>query len=234
MKRLHILFSLTSFVVLLVSIERFSPTTKILLAPYNFLRLHEVIQMLLLIAATVVIPFFILKEVTNSFETIKKGKGLLLAAVFVLGIYLYATGNGIHELASFLLNTYCNVKLVSGNLCGGFFFTDYYFGNIVYFVGAFLMNVALILLEVMKPKVRLAGKDVWYIGINSVFYALAIFAYAGFDVVIVGLVYGLLMMVVADVILLFHWNRRMTLPVTFYTALTYAIGILAAIVVRAR
>jgi hypothetical protein len=50
MKRLQILFSLNSLAVVLVSIERFSFTTHILLQPYHFLRLHEVIQITVVLA----------------------------------------------------------------------------------------------------------------------------------------------------------------------------------------
>ena len=45
MKRLHVLFSLNSLAVVLVSIERFSFTTRVLLQPYQFLRLHEAVQL---------------------------------------------------------------------------------------------------------------------------------------------------------------------------------------------
>src|SRR5690348_17336571 len=99
MHRLNILFTLSSISVLLVTIERFSFTTKILLQPYNFLRLHEVIQMLFLILFTVVIPFFILYEVSESFHLFVKRSLVWIPLLFIGGIYFYATGNGLHEMA---------------------------------------------------------------------------------------------------------------------------------------
>jgi hypothetical protein len=108
MRRFHILFSLNSLVVVLVSIERFSFTTHILLSPYQFLRLHEAVQMTVLILATAILPFFLLKEVTGNFSLLTKGKKsmLFLGVLFIAGIYFYASGNAFHELASFMLNQY--------------------------------------------------------------------------------------------------------------------------------
>src|SRR5260221_11578758 len=139
----NFLLTLTSLNVLLVTIERFSPTTQILLQPYNFLRLHEVFQMSFLILATVLIPALLLREVTDNFRLMQTKYGLILFIIFIIGIYFYATGNGVHELASFLFNSFCDIKNIYPDICGGLFFNDYYFGNAVYFIGAFLMNVSL-------------------------------------------------------------------------------------------
>jgi hypothetical protein len=55
MKRLNWLLTLVSLTVLVVTGERFSFTTRVVLPPSNFLRLHEVLQMTLMILATVVL-----------------------------------------------------------------------------------------------------------------------------------------------------------------------------------
>lgn len=65
MKRLHVLLTLSSLDVILVTIERFSPTTQILLQPASFLRLHEVLQIVTLILFTVLIPTFVLREMSD-------------------------------------------------------------------------------------------------------------------------------------------------------------------------
>ncbi|MBI3984743.1 MAG: hypothetical protein HY344_02260 [Candidatus Levybacteria bacterium] len=124
MHKLNLLFTLSSFSVLLVTVERFSFTAKILLQPYSFFRLHEIIQMSVLILLTVIIPVLILKEITQNFKNIKQ-KEFVLILTFITGVYFYATGNGVHELASFLFNHYCNTIKFAGDLCGGFFFNDY-------------------------------------------------------------------------------------------------------------
>ena len=233
MKRLHILFSLTSLSVVLVTIERFSFTTEILLQPYNFLRLHEVIQILVIILATVIIPFFLFKTVTDDFSLLKTNKkNLFLGVLFITGIYFYASGNAFHELASFLFNQYCDVTKVSGELCGSLFFNDYYTGNILYFIGAFLMTIPLILLEIAQPRFIMQRRDFWLLLPNALIYALAIIAYAGFDRVIVGLVYTLLIALIIVPILFMHRKKLSHLPVTNYMALIYTVGIVVSCIVR--
>lgn len=234
MRRFHLLFSLNSLVVLLVTIERFSFTTRILLQPFQFLRLHEAIQITVLILATAVIPFFLFKEVTGNFSLLAKGKRsyLFLGAVFIAGIYFYASGNAFHELASFTSNQYCNVNAPSGPLCQGLFFNDYYVGNGLYFVGAFLFTIALVLLEVAQPRLEMTRQDLWLLLPNCLIYAFAIIAYAGFDRVLVGLVYSLGTTVVVVALLLINRKEVRHLPFTDYTALTYLIGTLVACLVR--
>ncbi len=232
MKRLHLLFSLNSLVVVLVSIERFSFTTRILLQPYQFLRLHEAIQIVVLILATAIIPFFLFKEVTGDFSLLAKGRRTFLGVMFIAGIYFYASGNAFHELASFLFNQYCDINKVSGQLCGSLFFNDYYTGNVLYFIGALLFTLALILLEVSQPRILMTKRDMWLLVPNCLIYAIAIVAYAGFDRVLVGLVYSLLITIVVVGILLVRRNEARYLPVTDYTALTYVIGTLIACLVR--
>lgn len=233
MKRLNRLFALTSLSVVLISIERFSFTARVLLQPYSFLRLHEVVQMSILILASVIIPFFILREVSSNFETLKTKKGLWLGTFFIIGIYFYATGNGLHEVASHLFNTFCDTKANDWNpQCGAMFFNDYYTGNIIYFIGAYLMNLALILTEVIKPRFTITKKDYAPIIINAVIYALAIFAYSAFDRVSVGLIFSIIMTV--TIITIFYANKENSrrLPVTMYSLITYLLGTLGAIVVR--
>jgi hypothetical protein len=234
MKRLHILFSFNSLVVVLVSLERFSFTTHVLLQPYQFLRLHEAVQILVLILATAILPFFLFKEVTGNFSFVAKGgkRSLFLGVAFIAGIYFYASGNALHELASFLFNQYCDVNQVSGQLCGSLFFNDYYTGNVLYFTGAFLFTLALILLETSQPRILMTKRDMWLLVPNCLIYALAIVAYAGFDRVLVGLVYSLLTTLAVVGILVRYRKEVRYLPVTAYTALSYVIGTLGALLVR--
>jgi hypothetical protein len=234
MKRLHILFSLNSPVVVLVSIERFSFTTRVLLQPYQFLRLHEALQIVVLILATAILPFFLFKEVTGDFSLLSRDKrrGMFLGVVFIVGIYFYASGNAFHELASFLFNQYCDIGRVSGQHCESLFFNDYYTGNVLYFIGAFLFTLALILLEISQPRIMMTKRDMWLLVPNCLIYALAIVAYAGFDRVLVGLIYSLLTTFVVVSILIIHREKVRYLPFTDYTALTYVIGTLIACIVR--
>ncbi len=232
MKKLNLYLTLSSLTVLLVTIERFSPTTKILLQPYNFLRLHELVQMGLIILFTILIPFFILYEITGKLETLKTHKGKILALAFIVGTYFNATGNGVHEIASFLFNNYCPQENFTSSICNVTFFNDYYFGNIVYFVGGFLMTVALVKLEIMWPKGGFVKKDWIILVINSLVYSLAVIAYAAFDRVLVGLYYVLITTVVVDFLFLFSKNKYKTMPFSIYTVLTYTIGSVVSLILR--
>ncbi len=232
MKTINILLTLSSLNVILVTIERFSFTTKIILQPYSFLRLHEVVQILTLILFTVLIPFFLLKELSNNFALLKSTKGLLLGLTFIVGVYLYATGNGVHELASYLFNTFCPTKTFKSAICQSMFFNDYYFGNTLYFVGAYLMNFPLFVLQKMHPTHDFTRKDIAVTAINSIIFSFAIVAYSGFDRVLVGLVFSLITMVTADLFLLTSKEKLVKIPFIFYSALAYTVGTLASLAVR--
>lgn len=233
MNRLNVLLTLSSLDVLLVTIERFSFTTQILLQPYSFLRLHEVLQMAILILFTVLIPTFVLREVAHTFETLKSRAGMTLLVCFVAGVYFYATGNGIHELASFQLNTFCLDATANASvMCQGMFFNDFYFGNGVYFLGAFLMNTSLIVLEGMRPFAPVSRRDMIIATVNALVYSLAIIAYAAFDVVAVGLVFTVVSMLTIDFLL---WRSRHPMnirPFTYYAAVAYTVGGILGIVLR--
>jgi hypothetical protein len=234
MKRLNVIFCLSSLSVLLVTVERFSFTTRVLLQPGGFLRLHEVIQICLVILLTVVLPAWLLKEVSNNFEALQTGRGAFLALLFIVGVYFYATGNGLHEVSSFNLNQFCSVAKPVGDVCGTFFINDFYTGNILYFAGGGLMVVTLMLMEKSFSRSRFTNGDMWIALANAMIYALAIFAYAAFDRVLVGLVYVLITAAIADA--LFLTVRRLSLhyPVITYTAATYTLGALLALVIRLR
>lgn len=232
MKKLNLLLTLTSLDVLLVTIERFSFTTKILLQPFNFLRLHEVFQILVPILISIIIPFFILRQLSQNFSLLKTKRGIIFASIFIVGIYLYATGNGMHELASFIFNTYCNTRHIQGIFCKGLFLNDYYFGNILYFVGFFLLTVILMLFERENPQANWKGQDFVILFVNAFVYAFTIFAYAAFDVVLVGLIYSIVTGVVAWMILLSNKKAFKSFPYTVYTVISLTIGTLASIIVR--
>lgn len=232
MHKLNWIFTFSSLSVLFVTIERYSFTTKILLQPYSFMRLHEIVQMIFIILLTVILPFLILKEVSQNFETLKIKRGFLLTLTFLIGVYYYATGNGIHEVSSFNFNHFCDVKNFTGDLCGGFFINDYYTGNIFYFVGGALMVLSILLLEKFKPVNKFSKKDMVIALINAVIYALAIFAYAAFDRVSVGIIYSVIITLIS--VYLFWKIRKNYLkyPVITYTVTTYTLGTVAALIVR--
>jgi hypothetical protein len=232
MNNLNKILTWSSISVLLVSIERYSFTDKILLQPYNFLRLHEIVQMVILILITILLPLLLLREVTHNMTTLNIKRGFTLFLIFAIGIYFYATGNGLHEVSSFNLNQYCSARALKGNLCNGFFINDYYTGNILYFAGGAMMVLSLVALEMMKPGKEFTPHDMKILIINAVIYALAIFAYAGFDRVLVGLIYSLAVTAVSGYMFWKVRGQSSRYPLTTYTALTYTLGTIGALLVR--
>jgi hypothetical protein len=233
MNRLNMLFTLSSINVLLVTVERFSFTTRVLL-PGDVLRLHELLQMTALILFTVVLPFFLFREVSDGFALLRTRAGLLLAVAFVVGVYFYATGNGLHEVSSFNLNQFCDAQHPAGQPCRSFFLNDYYTGNGFYFFGGALMIVAILLMETLHPRVKFSRGDLALALANAAVYALAIFAYAAFDVALIGLIYAAVVMAFADVLYLLVRRQALRYPVVTYTAAAYTLGTLLALVVRLR
>lgn len=229
---MNLLLSLLSLNAAVVILERLSPTTKIFLPPYNFLRLHEVVQMLAVIPISFIISYFILKIVTDDFRLLKGVKGSILASLFIMGLYLTATGNGAHEVAGYVFNTFCNAKIGHSTLCGGMFFNDYYFGNIVYFVGMALSNIVLILFERDNPAGKVRKKDIVIPAVNGVIYALTLFAYGAFDPVVVGFGFCVGMTAITIPLLLTAKTKPTKLPFTLYSTLAYTLSTLAILMVR--
>ncbi|MFN8526631.1 MAG: hypothetical protein U0821_26305 [Chloroflexota bacterium] len=232
MNCLNWILFLTSLNVVLVSVERFSFTTRVLLPPADFLRLHEVFQMTVVILITVVLPCFLLRLLTDDFRLLPERRVQWFSLVFAIGIYFYATGNGLHELASFELGEYCDPRNPVGRQCQGLFFNDFYWGNGLYFFGALLMNMPLLLLERMRPSVKMARGQWAILVANAVVFALAILAYAGFDRVLVGLVYSLLMLAASVLLLVGRTVPISRLPLTVYTVVAYGLGCSGAAAAR--
>lgn len=232
MKPVNLLLTLLSLNAVLVIIERISPTTDIILQPYNFLRLHEVFQMLIVIMLSVIISFLLLKVLSGNFELLKTRNGTILGILFSLGIYFTATGNGLHEVSSYLFNTFCDTKNITGKLCGSAFFNDYYFGNILYFFGLLISNISLILFERLRPNTDFSNKDVGITIANGLVYALTLFAYSAFDRVLVGLGFIIIAAITVNLFLFTLKTKPLYLPFTLYCAVAYTISSIATVIVR--
>src|SRR5215210_4475352 len=167
MKRINIIVSLYTLTAFVIIIERLLPITRVLLQPYNFIRLHEINQTVIFLPITVILSFFVLKSVTDNFQTLNRGLNTVLAAVFLCGAYLYGAGEGWHEVASFTLNTYCDTDNLTGNLCLGLFINDYYAGNLIFFVGGVMMNTVLLVLATQQRMERFNNTDLAILLVNS-------------------------------------------------------------------
>ncbi len=94
------------------------------------------------------------------------------------------------------------------------------------------MIVPLLLLETMNPNQSYSKKNLLLTLINAVIYSFAIFAYSAFDTVIVGLVYSVLITVTSGVLFLSVRKKYLQYPFTTYTAATYTLGTVSAVIIR--
>jgi hypothetical protein len=232
MKRINIIVSLYTLTAVVIIIERLLPITRALLQPYDFIRLHEINQTVLFLPVTVILSFFILKSVTDNFQTLNRPLNTILAAAFLCGVYLYGAGEGWHEVASFTLNTYCDTRNLSGNLCLGLFINDYYAGNLIFFVGGVMMNNVLLVLATQQKMERFNNNDLTILLVNSLVYAFTWFAYAAFDVVLLGLYFAALLAIISIVAFMrVKWNIR-EYPYITYSAVAYTLATIATIIYR--
>lgn len=232
MKPVNRLLTLLSLTTVVITLERVSPTTRVLMQPYNYLHLHEVVQMGLISAFSVVVSFLLLRAVSHNFRLLQDAGGAALGVVFILGTYFYATGNGVHEVASFLFNQYCDTKHFTSAACGSMYFNDYYAGNIVYFAGLGLSNLALVLLELRRPDRTYGPRELRITVVNGCVLALTFFAYDAFDRAAVGLVSTIAFALVFDLLLVRSKVRYRTVPFTLYSALGFTVATVLATPVR--
>ena len=167
MNRINIIFTLSSLTVLVIIIERLLPYTRGLLQPYNSIQLHQLLQTTIFLPVTVILTFFLLKIITNDFQALKEKRNAFLAFLFVVGVYLYGAGEGWHEVANFTVHKYCDIQLLN-NLCGGLFINSFYTGNIIFFIGNVLMNIALLELARKLPTKPFTKKELIILIINSI------------------------------------------------------------------
>ncbi len=233
MKPVNRLITLLSLITVVITVERVSPTTRILLQPYGFLHLHEALQIGLITAAGTVISFLILREVSDGFRLLAAGGGAALGCLFILGTYFAASGNAAHEVASFLFNRFCDVHHVRPGACGSEYVNDYFFGNVTYFVGLGLSNLAVVLVERRRPDGSMTRGDVWVTVANAAVLALTFVAYDAFDRVLVGLVSTVVFALVFGGLLLTARARPRFLPFTLYSGLGFTLAAVIAIPIRA-
>src|SRR5579884_1199089 len=232
MKPVNRLLTPLSLTAVVITIERVSPTTRIILPPSDFLRLHEVVQMGVITAFSVLVTFLLFRVLSGNFLSLQDERGTILGMVFFLGTYFYATGNGSHEVASYLLNQYCGSGGHGRGICGSLFVDDYYFGNIAYFLGLGLSTLALILLELRRPDETYDRGDLRVTLANGGVLALTFIAYDAFDRVTVGLIATIVYAVVFGLLLLRSNVRYRALPFTLYSAVGFTLAALVAIPIR--
>jgi hypothetical protein len=130
------------------------------------------------------------------------------------------------------LNQYCDPRHLTSGACRSMYANDYYVGNIVYFAGLGLSDLALVLLELRRPDTTMTARDARVTIANALVLALSFIAYDGFDRVWVGLVATIAFAVTFDWILLRSKVPYRYLPFTLYSGLGFTLAALIALPIR--
>lgn len=222
--RIHLLLTIQTVIILLLSVNRLSSFTLGYVATNEFLRWVDFHNMLTLPLISLV-TFYYLKETLADEPTTRNGVAYqVVGLLFALGLYLFGAGYGSHEVTNYLHVRFCDQDATS-NLCRIVIFNDDEFSHWVWFAGFVLINLVLLLTQALFPyRGRWQQRDTWLLIGNGLFVALGIFANLAFEEI------GLDLYIVALLALLAvgAWQRYGRQPLFLYYATGYWIGLLGA------
>lgn len=232
MKNIHLIFTGLSLTIILLSVNRLTTFTTGYLQPYEFLRWLDFNAMLPIPLLSVLLYFLLRNQIIYESTFKKTVSFVLLNLLLISGIYFFAAGSGNHEVTNYLNTRFCNSGKVNSSICNIIKYNDDEFSHYVYYLGFVLMNVSLMFLEYNFPKKsRVLKKDLLLIIPNSLLIALGIFANLAFEEIGIDLWVFALVMVLA-LFLLSRKYKVSQLPVTFYFALSYTLGVLSTFIYK--
>jgi hypothetical protein len=224
---LHALLAMQSLVIVLGSINRLGSFTLGYVAPNEFLRWVDLLNMIPIPLMSVLASYLLLRH-------LDQGEGrtrphLALGVAFVLGVYLLAASYGDHEVTNYLHTRFC-AQDESSDLCRIIIYNDDEFSHYLFFAGFVIINTVVLLYQVVFPyKGSMTGRDRVLIVANALFIALGIFANLAFEVIGLDLYVVALLTIFALYLL---WRRGSGQPLILYYALAYSIGLAATAVVK--
>jgi len=231
MKRVHLILTGLSATIILLSLNRLTTATLGHLQPFEFLRWLDFNAMLPIPLLSVILYYLLKREITTETSPfLKTGLYAFYMVLLITGIYLFGAGSGTHEFANYLHARFCDTQVLNETLCNIVIYNDDSFSHYVYYAGFILMNVALMLIEYSMPRKNPAKrKDLWLIVPNALFIALGIFANLAFEEIGIDLwVFGSVMVLSLILLAKRQWKFG-ALPVTFYFALSYTVGVVGTL-----
>jgi len=226
MKRVHLLLTGLSITILLLSFNRLTSFTLSYLQPYDFLRWLDFNAMIPIPLLSILLYYFLLREVTYKFSFKKTKLYVFLFALFIVGVYLFGASSGNHEVTNYLNTRFCERGTIDSPLCNIIAYNDDEFSHIIYYLGFVFMNIVLLFMEYNMPRQKgMIKKDYIYISANAIFIGLGIFANLAFEEIGIDLyVFGFLMAL--SLYLLYSKKIVSQFPLTYYFAVSYTIGVL--------
>jgi len=220
---LHLLLSVQSVVVILVSINRLSSLTLGYVAANEYLRWVDFNNMLILPLISLV-AFYLTKKYVEANGTAGSARlHLLLNVAFIAGVYLMGASYGDHEVTNYLHSRFCAPDDGS-DLCRILIYNDDEFSHYVFFLGFVVVNASLLFIQVLHPyHAAVSRRDQTLIVVNALFIAAGVFANLAFEVIGLDL-YVILLLALLSLYLL--W-RRGAQPLILYYAAAYMVGLVA-------
>jgi hypothetical protein len=220
---IHLLLTVQTVVVILVSANRLGPWTAGYVAANEFLRWVDLLNMLVLPLISLVAFYLLKKEVEKGVLTGHGRVHLLLNLAFIVGVYVLGASYGAHEVTNYLQGRFCPEGAIDA-LCRIIIFNDDAFSHWLFFTGFVLMNAALLLLPVIFPYTPEIGRrDLIFLVVNGLFIGLGVFANLAFEEI------GLDLYVITLLALLSWsvWRIYGRQPLTIYYVTAYTFGLVA-------
>ncbi|MFE7403521.1 hypothetical protein [Streptomyces sp. NPDC057557] len=224
--RLHLLLTLNSLVVVLVSVNRKSGSTLAFVADNGFLRWVEIDNMLLGLC-TVLLYYLVAAHLVTDSRHRRHGATVALGTLFTTGAYVYALGLGDHEITNYLHGRFCSESLPA--ICRVVAYNDDVFSDVVFLTGFTLLNTTVMLTQFLFPTDRAPRRwDNVLITVNALFIGAGItanlaFENAGFDPFVIGVtaVFALVLLKISP--------RQ---PMLRYYGIAYTVGLLATALIK--
>ncbi len=225
MKRIHLLLTGLSVTILLLSLNRLTSFTLSYLRPYDFLRWLDFNAMIPIPLLSILLYYLLLRNVIYESAFTKTKLFVFLYLLFITGVYLFGVSSGNHEVTNYLNTRFCERGTIDSPLCNIISYNDDEFSHVIYYLGFVFMNVVLVLMEYNMPRRKgMAKKDYIFVSANALFIGLGIFANLAFEEIGIDLYFfGFLMAL--SLYLLFAKRTVSKLPLTFYFAVSYTIGV---------
>ena len=233
MKRVHWTLTGLSLTIVLLSLNRLTSFTAGYLQPYEFLRWVDFNAMLPIPLISVVLYYLLKRQVTYDSPFRNTNKYILLMVLFISGVYLFGAGSGDHEVTNYLNTRFCERGDTESTLCNIIGYNDDEFSHYVYYLGFVLLNVSLICMEFSMPRRQQASRrDMFFIFLNSLLIGLGIFANLAFEEIGFDLVFFGSVLLLALALLLFGKRAVYRLPVIFYFAASYSLGLIGTVLYK--
>ena len=233
MKKVHVLLTSLSILIVLLSINRLGSFTQHRLGPYDFLRWLDINAMLPIPIATIVVYYLLKKDVEVAGEARQTRPFLALNAIFLVGVYLFGASSGDHETTNYLNFRFCAERPVDAELCAAVEFHDDTFSHVLYYLSVIMYTLAVVTIEWRSPRrTELSGRDGRLILANAAVIAVGIFANLAFETAAIDMVAFGLVAAVANGLLWLTGRRWAQLPFTLYVAASFGAGLAATVLYK--